>query len=143
MYTYSVANSMTSSDISSLANLGTPDSPPRATSPTIEMRELLDKIQQLPQQKSPVPEQQPQKSRSYFHRTKAKTLYMPLNEEPKKKVFGKKTWLSRSAPNTPCDIFTPNFAASGKRSSGKISDGSPLLNEGEESEDEGHRDERL
>lgn len=49
---YSVANSMTSSDISSLANLGTPDSPPRATSPTAEMRELLDKIQQLPQHKS-------------------------------------------------------------------------------------------
>lgn len=108
---YSVTNSMTSSDISSLANLGTPDSPPRATSPTLEMKELLDKIQQLPQQRSPVPVEvvassssglpsaststtlhqitnwstgvtQAGKVRAYFHRSKAKTMYMPLYEGP-------------------------------------------------------------
>lgn len=87
---YSIANSVTVSDISSLANLGTPDSPPRATSPTIEIRELLDKIQQLPQQKSPAmdcsfttpapstSENQQSKS-SRFFKNKSKTLYMPLN----------------------------------------------------------------
>lgn len=81
---YSVTNSICS-DISSLANLGSPDSPPRATSPTVEMKELLNKIQQLPQQKSPVPVTQqptePVMSRSYFHKMKAKTLYMPLYNE--------------------------------------------------------------
>lgn len=78
---YSVANSI-GSDISSLANLGSPDSPPRATSPTVEMRELLDKIQQLPQHKSPVPmtqqQMEPKNGRGYFHKVKSKTLYMPL-----------------------------------------------------------------
>lgn len=63
LHQYSVVNSITSSDISSLANLGTPDSPPRATSPTGELRELLDKIQQLPQQKSPT--QPPDTSSNY------------------------------------------------------------------------------
>lgn len=170
---FSVTNSVTSSDVSSLANLGTPDSPPRATSPTVEMRELLDKIQQLPQQKSPLPET-PQhlsqaKSRSYFHRTKAKTLYMPLNEVVIKSqtktsptgrpgVFGAstsifykgtKSWLSRSAPNTPSGNFVPSFPQQKKNSTNqksgsksKISDGSPLLN-GNESDDEAHKDERL
>lgn len=38
----------TSSDVSSLQGCGTPDSPPQATSPTGEFRDLLDKIQQLP-----------------------------------------------------------------------------------------------
>lgn len=106
---YSIANSVTVSDISSLANLGTPDSPPRATSPTVEIRELLDKIQQLPQQKSPAPDmptatttttsgttsssetsaatvqqQQQQTSSSknnrfFGNKSKSKTLYMPLN----------------------------------------------------------------
>lgn len=81
---YSVTNSICS-DISSLANLGSPDSPPRATSPTVEMKELLNKIQQLPQQKSPVPVSQhqtePVMSRNYFHKIKAKTFYMPLHNE--------------------------------------------------------------
>lgn len=149
---HSVANSMTSSDISSLANLGTPDSPPRATSPTVEMRELLDKIQQLPQQKSPIPEGSQPKSKGYFHRSKAKTLYMPLNEGPKvKNVFtrGSRSWLSKSAPSTPCDIFTPNFtvnkkhSGSHKNSKAKLCDGSPLLKENEDSEDEQHKDECL
>ncbi|KAK4876389.1 hypothetical protein RN001_012811 [Aquatica leii] len=158
---YSVVNSITSSDISSLANLGTPDSPPRATSPTGELRELLDKIQQLPQQKSPTPDTSnnghEMKTKGCFNRSKAKTLYMPLSEGPSYNylskvspssrtvgVFGKstKSWLSRSAPNTPCGNFAPSFPSmkkhcnSQKGSKGKIHDGSPLLNENEESDDE-------
>ncbi|KAK0174492.1 hypothetical protein PV327_010254 [Microctonus hyperodae] len=43
----SLANNRTTSDISSLA-AQSPCSPPRATSPTLEFRELLDKIKQLP-----------------------------------------------------------------------------------------------
>lgn len=77
----SVTTSMTGSDISSLANLGTPDSPPRATSPTMEMKEILDRIQQLPQQsKSPQPpvEQSQSRSKLFYHKAKAKTMYMPL-----------------------------------------------------------------
>ncbi|KAF5278788.1 hypothetical protein FQR65_LT15516 [Abscondita terminalis] len=158
---YSVVNSITSSDISSLANFGTPDSPPRATSPTGELRELLDKIQQLPQQKSPTPDTsnngQEVKTKSCFSRNKAKTLYMPLSEglscnylskiSPSSRsvgVFGKsaKSWLSRSAPNTPCGNFAPNFpnikkhCNSQRGSKGKINDGSPLLNENEESDED-------
>lgn len=162
---FSVANSMTSSDISSLANLGTPDSPPRATSPTVEMKELLDKIQQLPQQKSPLPEtpnhHQQSKMKGYFNRTKAKTLYMPLNEGPSKSsikpspnvktnfVKSSRCWLSRSAPNTPCGNIAPSFPSqkksggSQKGSKAKLCDGSPLLNETEESEDDHHKDECL
>lgn len=155
---FSVANSMTSSDISSLANLGTPDSPPRATSPTVEMKELLDKIQQLPQQKSPVMPETSTKSKGYFHRSKAKTLYMPLAKETNKTPHGRnggiftrgsRSWLSRSAPTTPCDVFSAGFPGkkgsnSHKNSKTKISDGSPLLNENEESEDDvHHRDECL
>lgn len=169
---FSVTNSMTSSDISSLANLGTPDSPPRATSPTVEMKELLDKIQQLPQQKSPLPDtptNQQSKMRGYFNRTKAKTLYMPLYEGPSKQqtkmspnsragtlgsggtffIKPSRGWLSRSAPNTPCGSFIPSFpmqkksSGSQKGSKAKISDGSPLLNESEESDDDQHKDECL
>ncbi|XP_017775368.1 PREDICTED: uncharacterized protein LOC108561810 [Nicrophorus vespilloides] len=167
---YSVTNSMTSSDISSLANLGTPDSPPRATSPTIEMRELLDKIQQLPQHKSPIPEQlqhqQQQPQKKYFSRSKAKTLYMPLHHDPHQQHHNHhqqqsiksgggilkttKGWLSRSAPNTPCGTFVPNFPrnpSSQRGSKSKICcDGSPLLtnDEHDESDDErAHRDECL
>ncbi|XP_055588335.1 dual specificity protein kinase splA isoform X2 [Uranotaenia lowii] len=43
----SYIGSNTGSNVSSLANLGTPDSPPRATSPTGEVRELLEQIRQL------------------------------------------------------------------------------------------------
>ncbi|RZC33590.1 uncharacterized protein BDFB_002081, partial [Asbolus verrucosus] len=148
---YSVTNSMTGSDISSLANLGSPDSPPRATSPTLEMKELLDKIQQLPQQKSPMPPQEPKSSKSCFHsRAKAKTLYMPLYEGPRSKgakMFSK-GWLSRSAPNTPCSNFVPSFPIHKKGSSQKsskmaITDGSPLLKEHEESEEDANKDECL
>ncbi|GJQ75455.1 hypothetical protein Trydic_g17545 [Trypoxylus dichotomus] len=133
---YSVTNSMTSSDISSLANLGTPDSPPRATSPTVEMKELLDKIQQLPQQRSPLLDiyhrynQQPQhqhvKVKTCFNKSKVRNLYMPLQNGPNTNqvkvtpkmtssvtgIFGKNSrcWLSRSAPNTPCSNFVPSFS---------------------------------
>ncbi|CAG9860716.1 unnamed protein product [Phyllotreta striolata] len=151
---YSVTNSI-GSDISSLANMGSPGSPPRATSPTVEMRELLDKIQQLPQQKSPIsPPQQLQLqqhceqkpiSRTYFHKIKSKTLYMPLCDETptKQKSISNvlsKGWLSRSAPCTPCGNFVPNFPinhhkGSQRNSKSKITDGSPLLKE-EESEEE-------
>ncbi|XP_057656478.1 uncharacterized protein LOC130894006 isoform X5 [Diorhabda carinulata] len=150
---YSVTNSI-GSDISSLANMGSPGSPPRATSPTVEMRELLDKIQQLPQQKSPIPPQpqaNQQQARNYFHKVKSKTLYMPLCDETPttlksiSNVFSR-SWLSRSAPCTPCGNFVPNFQVnhhkgSQRGSKSKISDGSPLLRE-EESEDEPHRDPR-
>ncbi|KAI4455148.1 hypothetical protein MML48_9g00020484 [Holotrichia oblita] len=169
---YSVTNSMTSSDISSLANLGTPDSPPRATSPTVEMKELLDKIQQLPQQRSPLPDvyhrhnpQQHVKIKSYFNKSKVKNLYMPLQNGPNTNqmkvspkvsssvtgIFGKnsRSWLSRSAPNTPCSNFVPTFSIQ-KRSTGsqrssklKLNDGSPLLHNHDESDEDLHKDECL
>ncbi|XP_074031242.1 uncharacterized protein isoform X2 [Leptinotarsa decemlineata] len=144
---YSVTNSI-GSDISSLANLGSPGSPPRATSPTVEMKELLDKIQQLPQQKSPVqvPESGHKVCKNYFHKVRAKTLYMPLCDESAAKakksssVFSK-NWMSRSAPCTPCGNFVPNFPnnhrGSQRGSKTKITDGSPLLKEqAEESDNE-------
>lgn len=43
----SYVNSNTGSAVSSLANIGSPDSPPRATSPTGEVKELLEQIRQL------------------------------------------------------------------------------------------------
>ncbi|XP_065173998.1 uncharacterized protein [Atheta coriaria] len=156
----SVTNSMTSSDISSLANLGTPDSPPRATSPTLEMRELLDKIQQLPaQHKSPVSAEAPApKLKHYFNRSKAKTLYMPLTSSSAVGGAGKeekrRSWFPRSAPTTPCGCFTPNFptahhegnggvtskrSGSQKGSRSKLYDGSPLLREHDESDEENDR----
>lgn len=88
--------------------------------------------------------------RSYFSRRKAKTMYMPLNEGPSclpqensrgvVGMFGKSTrsWLSRSAPSTPCDGF-PNFppykkggSGSQKGSKGQICDDKPLLDEPDE-----------
>ncbi|XP_066258063.1 uncharacterized protein [Euwallacea similis] len=152
-----VTNSMTGSDISSLANLGTPDSPPRATSPTVEMRELLDKIQQLPAQRSPHPPSVSSSTthgRSYFHRVRPKTMYMPLGEmqtvnsgksqnKTIPNVFSK-NWLSRSAPCTPCGALAPPFPSgrgSQKGSKTRISDGSPLLKQhAEETEEDPHRD---
>ncbi|XP_030750584.1 uncharacterized protein LOC115878278 isoform X3 [Sitophilus oryzae] len=155
---FGVTNSMTGSDISSLANLGTPDSPPRATSPTVEMRELLDKIQQLPAQKSPQPPapSATAQARAYFHRVRAKTLYMPLGEahvssskqhnKTMPNVFSR-SWLSRSAPCTPCGPLAPTFPVSRgsqKGSKSKVTDGSPLLKQhAEESEEEPHRNEPL
>lgn len=43
----SYINSITGSAVSSLANIGSPSSPPQATSPTGEVKELLEKIRQL------------------------------------------------------------------------------------------------
>lgn len=89
---YSVTTSMTGSDVSSLANLDTPESPPRATSPTAEMKELLNKIQSLPQQKTfALPGQEVRPSKNYFHKVRAKTLYMPLS--------GTTTNKTRNPPN--------------------------------------------
>lgn len=45
-------NSNSGSAISSLNNMGTPDSPPRATSPTDEMKELLQQIRQMQKENS-------------------------------------------------------------------------------------------
>ncbi|XP_037025640.1 uncharacterized protein LOC119067017 isoform X2 [Bradysia coprophila] len=45
-------NSNSGSAISSLNNVGTPDSPPRATSPTDEVKELLQQIRQLQKENS-------------------------------------------------------------------------------------------
>lgn len=45
-------NSTSGSAISSLNNVGTPDSPPRATSPTEEVKELLEQIRQLQKEDS-------------------------------------------------------------------------------------------
>ncbi|XP_076253417.1 uncharacterized protein LOC143191861 [Rhynchophorus ferrugineus] len=156
---FGVTNSMTGSDISSLANLGTPDSPPRATSPTVEMRELLDKIQQLPAQRSPQPPapSATAQAKAYFHRVRAKTMYMPLGDAQSvnsarhhnktiPNVFTR-SWLSRSAPCTPCGPLAPPFPSSRgsqKGSKTKVTDGSPLLKQhAEESEDEPQRDEHL
>ncbi|CAH2003031.1 unnamed protein product [Acanthoscelides obtectus] len=115
-FQFSVTNSI-GSDISSLANLGSPGSPPRATSPTAEMRHLLDKIQQLPQQKSPQmhPEKEKEKpiSRGCFHKIRAKTMYMPLNsgDGAKSRSVFSRSWLSRSAPCTPSGAPPPSFPA--------------------------------
>lgn len=126
---FSVGNSMTGSEVSSLANLGTPDSPPRATSPTSEFKELLDKIQQLPNQNNDNVENDGNeesfftsdvnKAKRYFCKNRKNSLYMPLNLVPSSKTFhpgkisptsnicfkrqfSRKGWLSRSAPTTPC-----------------------------------------
>lgn len=48
----SYVNSNTGSAVSSLANIGSPDSPPRATSPTGEVKELLEQIRQLQRESS-------------------------------------------------------------------------------------------
>lgn len=151
---YSLANSVTVSDISSLANLGTPDSPPRATSPTVEIKELLDKIRQLPQQKSPPCEHTEGSQSNFFVKNKSKTLYMPLNSAKvssntkhsasifagSSSIFSyaekaTKAWLSRSAPSTPCSNFTPLFSSQIKKgrkgsqrgSKSRLEDGGALL----------------
>lgn len=173
---YSVGGSMTGSDISSLANLGTPDSPPRATSPTSEFKELMDKIHQLPNEDEESCNvdntnedvnfaNDVKEMKSYFSRSRKNSLYMPLNLAPKsfhpgktspstnlgfKRQFSRKSWLSRSAPTTPCGSgFVPNIlqfsqrsAATGSGRSSRLSrgdpteDGSPLLTEQDASGDE-------
>lgn len=141
------ALSTTGSDISSLAGVGTPGSPPRATSPTLGIRELLDKIQLLPFQHEEcsdycVPSltnfQSDSRTKRHHHRGSGKNLYMPLGLA----VTGSRhhKWLPRSAPATPSAHFPPPFlappprpASSGNRrrqSSGTTKeDGSPLLAE--------------
>ncbi|KAH0567487.1 uncharacterized protein LOC123266812 isoform X1 [Cotesia glomerata] len=116
----SLANNRTTSDISSLA-AQSPCSPPRATSPTLELRELLDKIQQLPNehnsnvinhqnraqalhssninsslQRPPSPSGECASSR--MRRARGK-MYMPLGLPNSRNKT--KRWLSRSAPTTP------------------------------------------
>lgn len=49
----SYLNSMTGSAVSSLANIDFPNSPPQATSPTGEIKELLEQIRQLQNESSP------------------------------------------------------------------------------------------
>lgn len=79
------------SEANSLANLGSLESSPQATSPTTtEMRELLDRVQQLPHHQrslsaqTQMPHVGPEatnsrpSSKSYFHKAKAKTMYVPL-----------------------------------------------------------------
>jgi len=151
------ALSTTGSDVSSLAGVGTPGSPPRATSPTLEIRELLDKIQQLPfQQATPLHEersdycgptnsnsQNSSKMKRHRHRGSGKNLYMPLGLGAlgSGSTLRNHKWLPRSAPTTPSTHFAPPFltnavppprpASSGNRrrkSSGTSKeDGSPLL----------------
>ncbi|XP_015124200.1 uncharacterized protein LOC107046182 [Diachasma alloeum] len=127
----SLANNQTTSDISSLA-AQSPCSPPRATSPTIELRELLDKIQQLPSHDSSINrinyQNRPQALNflgiqspiqdfyspgdyinSRLRRTRGKT-YMPLGHHQMTTRNNKpKRWLSRSAPTTPSGTMPMAF----------------------------------
>ncbi|XP_063232750.1 uncharacterized protein LOC134536768 isoform X2 [Bacillus rossius redtenbacheri] len=105
------ALSTTGSDVSSLAGGG---SPPQATSPTQEIREILDKIQQLP--------------------------LSPKRRAPAA-AAGHRHWLPRSAPTTPSGVAppgpllppAPRPSSGGNRrwhgSAGGTEDGSPLLGE--------------
>lgn len=145
-------NSLTASDASNLTNFKTPDSPPRS-SPL----EGLHRSQQILQHKSPPVHfsKQESRSKSYLHRIKAKTMYMPLQEGPNSnskckvspnnsKLFSK-GWLSKSAPTTPCGNFVPSFPSHKRNSSNsqknrsRMEDDSPLLRERDESEEETNR----
>ncbi|XP_033611680.1 uncharacterized protein LOC111875346 isoform X2 [Cryptotermes secundus] len=153
------ALSTTGSDISSLAGVGTPGSPPRATSPTLEIRELLGKIQRLPfQQPIPLQEhcsdycgptltdsQNNSRKKRYRSRGSGKNLYMPLGLGTVGSGSSSRSykWLPRSAPTTPCTNYPPPFLASAvspprpasssnrrRQSSGTAKeDGNPLLAE--------------
>lgn len=156
----SLANHRTTSDISSLA-AQSPCSPPRATSPTIELRELLDKIQQLPQlpgghgtvlscyQNRPqvlcttngtaASSQRPLSPGdigSYRTRRARGKMYMPLGlPSSKSKV---KRWLSRSAPTTPSGTVPMSFLPGQSRRPSDADNNSrqvvPLLSEQDETE---------
>ncbi|XP_054285549.1 uncharacterized protein LOC129002063 isoform X2 [Macrosteles quadrilineatus] len=78
------------SAVSSVGGLGPLplDSPPQATTPTLEVRQLLHKINQLPHHQSG--------GSGSSSRLK---LYMPLTRG--------RHWLSRSAPSTPSSRLTP------------------------------------
>ncbi|XP_012220701.1 uncharacterized protein [Linepithema humile] len=156
----SLTNHRTTSDISSLA-AQSPCSPPRATSPTIELRELLDKIQQLPhlsdglattmhcqQNQAPVlyvtnsdgTTQQrpltPSDIGSYrIKRTRGK-LYMPLGLPSSRSKT--KRWLSRSAPTTPSSAIPMSFLPGQSKRSSEVGNNNqqqvPLLAEQDENE---------
>nr|KAF7431468.1 hypothetical protein H0235_004392 [Vespula pensylvanica] len=169
----SLANHRTTSDISSLA-AQSPCSPPRATSPTIEvitvpyfykvafaisLRELLDKIQQLPQLPSGhttlLPSQnQPQLLHtnvngtiqqrplspndvgSYRTRRMRGKMYMPLGLPNSRNKT--KRWLSRSAPTTPSGTIPMSFLPGQSRRPSEIDNNNqqvvPLLSEQDETE---------
>jgi hypothetical protein len=155
------ALSTTGSDISSLAGVGSPGSPPRATSPTIEIRELLGKIQQLPLHPdhcgpSRSNSQNTSRTKRHHNRSSGKNLYMPLGLGTGGSGSSSRSlkWLPRSAPATPCTNYPPTFlatalspprpASSGNRrrqsSATAKEDGSPLLAErasDEENEQDG------
>ncbi|XP_076757307.1 uncharacterized protein LOC143427255 [Xylocopa sonorina] len=157
----SLANHRTTSDISSLA-AQSPCSPPRATSPTIELRELLDKIQQLSQlpsghstvfscyQNRPqvlcTPNANgstqrplsPEDIGSYRARRTRGKLYMPLGLPNSKSKT--KRWLSRSAPTTPSGTIPMSFLPGQSRRPSETENNNhqvvPLLSEQDEMEDE-------
>ncbi|XP_017762277.1 PREDICTED: uncharacterized protein LOC108552311 [Eufriesea mexicana] len=155
----SLANHRTTSDISSLA-AQSPCSPPRATSPTIELRELLDKIQQLPQlpgghstvlscyqnrpqvlcasnaNGSTQRPLSPGDIGSYKTRRTRGKMYMPLGL-PNSKSKAKR-WLSRSAPTTPSGTIPMSFLPGQSRRPSEIDNNNrqvvPLLSEQDETE---------
>ncbi|XP_046465505.1 uncharacterized protein [Neodiprion pinetum] len=156
----SLANHRTTSDISSLA-AQSPCSPPRATTPTIEVRELLDKIHQLPAQFPHEPnvnvlttQNRPQMldTLSSFgaltrplspgelvafrpRRARGK-MYMPLGLPSSRSKS--KRWLSRSAPTTPCGTAPPPLLPGQNRRPSQVENksidyqGVPLLSEQDE-----------
>ncbi|XP_024939774.1 uncharacterized protein LOC107266634 isoform X2 [Cephus cinctus] len=143
----SLTNHRTTSDISSLA-AQSPCSPPRATSPTIELRELLDKIQQFPQNRlqvlyslnSNTPSQQPlsPEEPSFRSRRTRGKMYMPLGL-PISSRNKPKRWLSRSAPTTPSGTTTPPTLLPGQSRRPSETDACnqqvvPLLSEQDETE---------
>ncbi|KZC14439.1 hypothetical protein WN55_06899 [Dufourea novaeangliae] len=156
----SLANHRTTSDISSLA-AQSPCSPPRATSPTIELRELLDKIQQLPQLPSghgtvlPCYQNRPQVLcttngngstqrplspgdvvGTYKDRRTRGKMYMPLGLPSSRNKT--KRWLSRSAPTTPSGTIPMSFLSVQSRRPSETDNNNqqvvPLLSEQDEIE---------
>ncbi|XP_076647781.1 uncharacterized protein LOC143356186 isoform X2 [Halictus rubicundus] len=156
----SLANHRTTSDISSLA-AQSPCSPPRATSPTIELRELLDKIQQLPQLPSghstvlPCYQNRPQVlcttngngstqrplspgdvTGSHRDRRTRGKMYMPLGLPSSRNKT--KRWLSRSAPTTPSGTIPMSFLSVQSRRPSETDNNNqqvvPLLSEQDETE---------
>ncbi|XP_011054778.1 PREDICTED: uncharacterized protein LOC105146313 [Acromyrmex echinatior] len=156
----SLTNHRTTSDISSLG-AQSPCSPPRATSPTIELRELLDKIQQLPhlsnghsttmhcqQNQAPVlyitssdgiTQQRPLSPSdvgSYKVRRTRGKLYMPLGLPNSRSKT--KRWLSRSAPTTPSGTIPMSFLPGQSRRPSETENNNqqavPLLYEQDENE---------
>ncbi|XP_006570453.1 uncharacterized protein LOC102677172 isoform X2 [Apis dorsata] len=155
----SLANHRTTSDISSLA-AQSPCSPPRATSPTIELRELLDKIQQLPQlpgghstvlscyqnrpqvlctsnaNGSTQRPLSPGDIGSYKTRRTRGKMYMPLGLPSSKNKT--RRWLSRSAPTTPSGTIPMSFLPGQTRRPSETDNNNrqvvPLLSEQDETE---------